>query len=210
MTSSDPIDAVLNDFSLDAKNLTRSAINGVRAALGISGAVAVILGIVLIVWPVKTLAVLAIFLGIYFVVAGVMRLALGIFSKGISGGMRTLNIVLGVLLVIAGIVALKNVTAAATTLIIFAIAFIGIGWIIEGVMSIAESSRASSSGWAIASGIISILAGIVVLFLPASSAVFLVFFAAAALIVLGAIGIWRAFTFGRDVLKATSGAPVTA
>ncbi|WP_431277107.1 HdeD family acid-resistance protein [Leifsonia poae] len=210
MTSTDPIDSVFDEFSLDAKNLTKSAINGVRTALGISGVAAVILGIVLLVWPVKTLAVLAIFLGIYFVIAGVMRLALGIFSKGISGGMRTLNIVLGVLLVIAGIIALKNVTVAATTLVIFAIAFIGVGWIIEGIMSIAESSRASSSGWAIASGIISILAGIVVLFLPASSAVFLVFFASVALIVLGAIGIWRAFTFGRDALKATSAAPATA
>ncbi|GAA1444263.1 HdeD family acid-resistance protein [Leifsonia poae] len=210
MTTTDPVDSVLHDFSLDAKNLTRSAINGVRVALGISGVAALVLGIVLLFWPVKTLAVAAVFLGIYFIISGVMRVALGIFSKGISGGLRTLNIILGVLLVIAGIIALKNVSAAAVTLVIVAIAFVGVGWIIEGVMSIAESSRASSSGWAITYGIISILAGIVVLFLPASSAVFLLWFAAIALVVLGIIGIVRAFTFGRETLKATAATPATA
>jgi uncharacterized membrane protein HdeD (DUF308 family) len=70
------------------------------------------------------------------------------------------------------------------------------------VISIAESSRAASSGWAIAFGVLSILAGIVVLVLPASSAAFLLIFAAVALIVLGIIGIVRAFTFGRAVLAA--------
>jgi uncharacterized membrane protein HdeD (DUF308 family) len=203
MTSPGPVDSVLHEFSLDAKNLNRSAINGVRAALGISGGAALVLGVVLLFWPERTLAVAAIFLGIYFIIAGVMRVALGIFGRGINGGMRALNIILGVLLVIAGIVALKNVAAAAVTLVVIAIAFVGIGWIIEGVMSIAESSRTSSSGWAITYGIISILAGIVVLFLPTSSAVFLLWFAAIALVVLGLIGIVRAFTFGREVRKAS-------
>ncbi|GIT81764.1 hypothetical protein LLS1_34330 [Leifsonia sp. LS1] len=202
MSTTDPVDAVLHDFSLDAKNLTRSAINGIRATLGISGAVAVILGVVLLFWPVKTIEVVAIFLGIYFLVAGIMRIGIGIFSTGISGGLRTLSILLGVLLVVAGVVAVKNVSTAATVLVIFAIAFVGVGWIIEGVMALAESGRTPNSGWAIAFGILSILAGIVVLVLPASSAAFLLLFAAIALIVLGAIGIVRAFTFGRDVLAA--------
>jgi uncharacterized membrane protein HdeD (DUF308 family) len=207
MSFTDPADAVLHDLHLDARSMTRSAINGVRAALGISGAVAVVLGVVLLFWPEKTLAVLAIFLGIYFLVAGIMRLGIGIFSRGIGGGVRTLNIILGVLLVIAGVVALKNVTAAATTLVILAIAFIGIGWIIEGVMALVESGSARSSGWAITYGIISILAGLVVLVLPASSALFLLLFAAVALIVLGIIGIVRAFTFGREAGTAAAATP---
>lgn len=210
MTSPGSTSAPFQEFALNAADLTRGAINGVRAALGISGAVSLILGVVLLFWPVKTLAVVAVFLGIYFVIAGIMRLAIGIFSKGISGGIRAMHIVLGVLLVLAGIVALKNVTIAATTLIILAIAFVGVGWIIEGIMSIAEAGRAPSSGWAITHGIISLLAGIVVLFLPASSALFLLIFAAIALIVLGVVGIVRAFTFGKDVLKAAPAASPAA
>lgn len=209
MSSTDPLDSAVHDLSMDASRMTRSAINGIRAALGVSGVVAVILGVVLLFWPEKTIAVFAVFLGIYFVIAGIMRLGVGIFARGIGGGIRTLNIILGILLVIVGVVALKNVSTAATVLVIFALAFIGVGWIIEGVMSLVESGRAASSGWAIAYGILSILAGLVVLFLPASSAVFLILFAAIALIILGIIGIVRAFTFGRDALRATA-APAAA
>jgi uncharacterized membrane protein HdeD (DUF308 family) len=208
MSSTDPLRSAVHDLSLDASGMTRSAINGIRAVIGISGAVAVVLGIVLLFWPAKTIEVLAVFLGIYFLIAGIMRIGMGIFSRGIGGGIRTLSIILGVLLVIAGVVALKNVSTAATVLVIFALAFIGVGWIIEGVMALVEAGRGVASGWAIAYGILSILAGLVVLFLPASSAVFLILFAAISLIVLGIIGIVRAFTFGRDALKTTG--PATA
>ncbi|WP_348787653.1 DUF308 domain-containing protein [Leifsonia sp. NPDC080035] len=212
MSSTDPLARAVHEFSLDATDMTRSAINGIRAVLGVSGVVAVILGVVLLLWPAKTIAVFAIFLGIYFVVSGIMRLGVGIFARGISGGIRTLNIILGVLLVIAGVIALKNVAEAATVLLILAVAFIGVGWIIEGVMALVESGRARSSGWAIAYGILSIIAGLVVLIMPASSTFFLIMFAAVALIVLGIIGIVRAFTFGREALAAVSspGTPRTA
>jgi uncharacterized membrane protein HdeD (DUF308 family) len=204
MTSSQPRETARHDFALNATNLAKSAINGIRVAFGVGGAVAVILGIVLLVWPEKTLAAVAIILGIYFLVSGVIRLALGIFSKGISGGMRTLDILLGILLVIAGIIALKNVAATTAALLILVVAVIGVGWIIEGVLSVVESRGAPSAGWAIASGIISILAGIVVLVIPAWSALWLILVTAIVLIVLGIIGIVRAFTFGRDVLKAAA------
>lgn len=204
MSTAEQRDAFRHDFALDASNLARSAINGIRVAFGIGAGVAVILGIVLLVWPEKTLGVVAIFLGIYFLVSGVIRLALGIFSKGISGGMRTLDILLGVLLIIAGIIALKNVAATTAALLILVVAVIGVGWIIEGVLSIVESRGAPSAGWAIASGAISILAGIVVLAIPAWSALWLITVTGIVLIVLGVIGIVRAFTFGRGVLKAVA------
>ena len=207
MSVNDPTDPTMHEFSLDARHMTRSAINAVRTALGISGAVGLILGIVLLFWPEKTIAVLAVFLGIYFLVAGILRLGVGIFSRGMGGGSRALNIILGVLLIFVGILALKNISTAAVTLVIFAVAFIGVGWIIEGVMALAEAGRSSSAGWSIAFGILSILAGIVVLVLPVSSAAFLLLFAAIALIILGIIGIVRAFTFGREILKATDSAP---
>jgi uncharacterized membrane protein HdeD (DUF308 family) len=213
MSVNDPTDPMFHEFSMDARQMTRSAINAVRTALGVSGVVAVILGVVLLVWPEKTIGVLAVFLGIYFLVAGVLRLGVGIFSRGMRGGARALNIVLGVLLIFVGIVALKNVSTAALALVIFTVAFIGVGWIVEGVMALAEAGRSGSAGWSIAFGILSILAGIVVLVLPVSSAAFLLLFAAIALIVLGIVGIVRAFTFGREVLKemgSTTAAPRTA
>jgi uncharacterized membrane protein HdeD (DUF308 family) len=202
MSAPDPIDTFVHELGLDARRLTRQAINGVRAAFGVAGIVAVILGIVLLVWPEKTLGVVAIFLGIYFLVSGIVRLGLGIFSKGISGGLRTLDILLGVLLVIAGIIALKNAAATAAALLILVVAIIGVGWIIEGVLAIVESRGTASPGWAVTFGIISIIAGIIVLVIPGWSAVWLVFTTAIILIILGVLGVIRAFTFGREVRAA--------
>ncbi|MEO9096029.1 MAG: DUF308 domain-containing protein [Microbacteriaceae bacterium] len=204
MSTAEQREVFRHDFALDASTLARSAINGIRTAFGIGGAIALILGIVLLVWPEKTLGVVAIFLGIYFLASGVIRLALGIFSRAISGGMRTLDILLGVLLIVAGIIALKNVAATTAALLILMVAVIGVGWIIEGVLSIVESRGAPSAGWAITAGVISILAGIVVLAIPAWSALWLITVTGIVLIVLGIVGIVRAFTFGREVRKAAA------
>jgi uncharacterized membrane protein HdeD (DUF308 family) len=204
MSIPDPVDAVIHEFALDAKNLSKQAINGIRIAFGIAGGVAVILGIVLLIWPAKTIGVVAIFLGIYFIVSGIMRLGIGIFSRGISAGLRTLDILLGLLLIIAGIIALRNVAETAAALLILVVAVIGIGWIIEGVMTLVESRGASSSGLAIVFGIISILAGIVVLIIPGWSAVWLIIVTGIMLIILGAFALVRAFTFGREALKAAA------
>ncbi len=79
-------DGVFASFSLDAKDLTKSAINTVRATLGISGAVALIFGLLITFWPKNSAVVITILFGIYFIIAGLAYLGLGIFSKGISGG----------------------------------------------------------------------------------------------------------------------------
>ncbi|MFP3381537.1 DUF308 domain-containing protein, partial [Bacillus sp. SIMBA_069] len=68
MSVNDPTDPMLHEFSLDARGMTRSAIAAIRTVLGISGGVSLILGIVLLFWPEKTISVLAVFLGIYFLV----------------------------------------------------------------------------------------------------------------------------------------------
>jgi uncharacterized membrane protein HdeD (DUF308 family) len=191
-------------FGLDAKTLGRSAINGIRVAFGIMGVVAIILGVVLLVWPVKTAAVFTVALGIYFLVVGVVRLGLGIFSRGIGGWERAFDIFLGVLLVILGIFALRNVTASSAALLFLIITIIGIGWILEGVFAIVQSGSSGARGWAITFGIISIVAGILVLVTPGWSVALLILFGGIVLVILGVVGIVRAFTFGRDALKALS------
>lgn len=204
MMSSDPTSNAQFDLGLDVEKLTRSAINGIRIAFGVSGVAALILGIVLLIQPARTLAAVAMLLGIYFLISGVVRLAMGIFSRGISGGLRTLDILFGVLLIVAGVIALKNIAASTAALLILIVAVIGIGWIIEGVLAIVESRGARSTGWAITFGIVSIIAGIVVLAIPGWTALWLVTVSGILLIVLGVIGIIRAFTFGRAVLKPAS------
>jgi uncharacterized membrane protein HdeD (DUF308 family) len=186
-----------SELTLDPDRMTRAAIRGVKASFGASGVVALILGLLLLFVPGPTIEFAAVLLGIYFVIVGIMRLILGIFGRGHYAQHRVLGILFGVLLLIAGIILLRDSAAAAATLLLIVVIFTGIGWIIDGVMSIAESSQAPSRGWAIAYGVISLIAGIALLAIPGWSVVWMILFAAIALLVLGVAGIVRAFTFGR-------------
>src|SRR5690606_16344740 len=96
---------------------------------------------------------------------------------------------------------LRNVGLTAVVLLVMVAVVFGLGTIIEGVLTLVESGQARSKVWAIIFGVLSIVAGILVLTIPFTTAVFLVFFGAVTLIVLGIVQLVRAFTFGRDVLK---------
>ncbi|WP_139417160.1 HdeD family acid-resistance protein [Agromyces laixinhei] len=203
MTTSQPT-GVFASFTLDASSLTKSAINTVRATLGISGAVALIIGLFITFAPEKSAIAIAWLFGLYFLIAGIAYLGLGIFSKGISGGARTLDIILGLLFVVGGVIVLSNPNESAVFLGIFLGILVGILWIVEGIVALAQSSDAGSKGWAIFFGILSLVAGIVLLFSPLWGAVFLFWFAGISLVVLGIVQIVRAFTFGRGVTHAAA------
>src|SRR4051794_22193228 len=149
-----------DDLTLDADDLTRDAVNAFRAAFVVGGALAVILGVVLLFWPVKVAAAIAGVLGIFFIVTGLIRVALGIFVSGSSGGHRILSIIIGILLFVAGVIALRNLPTAGAALLILTVVVIGVGWVIDGVISLVESRKAASRGWAITHGVISIVAGL--------------------------------------------------
>ncbi|MEJ3404123.1 DUF308 domain-containing protein [Rathayibacter sp. YIM 133350] len=200
---STPVSGSLFDaFSLDAKQLAKSTVNSVRIALGISGVVALLVGILITFWPKSAAAAITVLLAVYFIVAGLAYLAIGIFSKGLTGGARALDIILGVLYVIAGVLALFNVAGTAAFLAVFLGLLVGIAWIVEGVVTLAQLGDAPSKGWAIFFAVLSIVAGIFLLFSPVWGAIVLFWFAGISLIVLGLMQIVRAFTFGRGVAAA--------
>ena len=201
--SSPQSDNVFAGFSLNSANLSKSAVNTVRTTLGISGAVALIVGLMITFWPKNSAVVLTVILGIYLIIAGLAYVGLGIFSKGISGGARALDIILGALFVIGGIVAVVNPSESAVVLGIFLGILIGILWIVEGVVALVQSGDAPSKAWAIFFGILSIIAGIVLLFSP-MFVVVLWWILGISLIVLGIIQIVRAFRFGRGETTTTT------
>ena len=199
MARNDTVTAVSVDvFELDPDSLGKNGINAVRAAFGLVGILAVALGITLLVWPGKTVAVVAGITGIYFIFAGIARLALSIFSSGLSAGHRILGIVLGLIVLLAGIVMLRNIHAAAAVLLLIAVIALGFAWIVDGIMAIVESGKSSSRGLGITFGIFSIVAGIAVLVWPAFVALSFAILVGITLTILGVVGIVRAFTFGKD------------
>lgn len=186
-------------FELDARTLGQRAISFVKIMFAVLGALALGVGIALLVWPGRTLAVGAALAGIYFVIAGVVRIAMGVFGNALSAGLRVLAILLGLLMLIGGIITLRNLEAATAVLLVVLAIAVGIGWIVDGIMALVESGRARSRGWAIAYGVIGIVAGVVVVSSPGISATILVWINAVVFVILGIVGLIRAFTFGRGI-----------
>jgi Short repeat of unknown function (DUF308) len=191
--SQSPIESTSLTLTVDTSKLSKSTITSIRVAFAIGGLLAVVLGILVLVWPHQTLGLVAILFGIYFLVIGLIRVFTGIFGQGISGGGRVLNIVLGILVFIVGVVAVKNPALTISFLGLL----IGIAWIIEGIGAIVETSTDRSRWFGIIFGVISIIAGIVVLFLPTQTVVLFAIVGGIFLIVAGIIQFARAFTFGR-------------
>jgi uncharacterized membrane protein HdeD (DUF308 family) len=149
----------------------KEAVNGIRTTLGLAGALTLIAGILILVWPGQTAAVVTWILAIYVVAAGLVYAGLGIFS---------------------------NLTATKLWLAVFVSVFIGIAWIIEGIVSLSTLSDAKSKGWTIFFAIVSVIAGLYLLFSPLWGAVVLWWLLGIMLIVMGILNIIRAFTFGKS------------
>ncbi|UOY95969.1 DUF308 domain-containing protein [Arthrobacter gengyunqii] len=181
-------------LSLEVSELTRKVVRGIRTGMVVTGVLSVVLGALVLFWPGATLDVIAVLFGLYFVVAGAVRVVTGLVTP-LLGGLRVLNILIGLLLLIAGVAAIRNPLASLSVLALF----IGIAWIVEGIMSLTEVESGGSRWYAIIYGIVSIIAGVVVLFLPVSSLAALVIFGGVALVVLGIVEVVRAFSFGRGM-----------
>jgi len=191
--------SALGGYSLDSAELTKSAVSSIRVALGVGGVVALIVGLLITFQPQAAAATIAVLLGIYFIVAGLVYVGIGVFSRGISGGARTLDIVLGVLFLIGAGLAFANLSGTVAFLAVFLGIAIGILWIIEGVATLVQLGDAPSKTWAVILAIVSIIAGIALLFAPLWGAQLLFLVTGIALIVLGVVQIIRGFTFGRGI-----------
>lgn len=162
------------------------------AAIGMIG-----VGVVLLVWPKATLAVVAILIGAALVLTGLFRLFDGITAAGEGGAMRAADIVIGLLAVIAGLYCLKHhsLTILAVTLVV------GVIWVIHGIgdlMTAATMGQAPGRGLRVVTGIVGLAAGLVVLFWPSISLILLLTVLAAWLLFYGLMLAVLAFSLRRD------------
>jgi uncharacterized membrane protein HdeD (DUF308 family) len=132
------------------------------------GIVTIAVGIAALAWPGRTLVVVAVLFGIQLIVMGIFRFANAFAIDDIGGGNRILLALLGVLSLIIGLYAVRHVLI---TLLALAVVF-GIFWIVSGAIELfmALSHREMAHrGWNIIMGIISVLAGFIVLVYPGIS-----------------------------------------
>ncbi|MDV7132892.1 HdeD family acid-resistance protein [Williamsia muralis] len=148
--------------------------NAVRAGLIASAIIGIIVGIVALVWPEPTLLVVALLFGITLIFTGVYRLTVAFSAKLLPTSMRVFFGIMGAIVLIAGIICLFN---PGESLVLLAIV-IGVGWIFQGVQEIAAGlagAHYAPKWFLIGSGAFSVIAGIIVLFLPgAAIATFLI------------------------------------
>ncbi len=156
------------------------------------GVITLLAGVAVLVWPGRTLIVVAVLFGIQLIVAGIFRFVAAFATDDLTGGTRVLFAVLGVLSLIIGLYAVRHVYVTLLALALL----LGIFWIINGVTELfmALSHRGMPNrGWTGVLGVISIIAGIVVLAYPGISLVTLAVVLSIWLLVFGVMEIALAF-----------------
>jgi len=166
----------------------------------ISGVLAVILGVCVLVWPAITIVVAAIFFGAYLLISGIWQVVFA-FSLHVSAGGRVLLFISGAAALILAVLCFRSL---ANSILLLAI-WIGIGFIFRGVataVSAISDPTLPGRGWAIVIGVISLIAGVVMLASPFASLATLALVVGIWLVVLGvfevasAIGLRKAVTKG--------------
>ncbi|GAA1541908.1 HdeD family acid-resistance protein [Streptomyces albidochromogenes] len=132
-----------------------------------SAAATLVPGVLVLVWPGETLHVLAVLIGLYLLVTGAFRFV-GSFARR-EPGERLPELLLAVLYVLAGVLCLRNPlqTVAALSLIT------GIVWLVSGILTLYAAIATKNlphRGIVLGAALLAVVAGIVVLALPADSA----------------------------------------
>jgi uncharacterized membrane protein HdeD (DUF308 family) len=147
------------------------------------GIITVIAGVVVLAWPGPTLVVIAILFGVELVWLGVFRFVTA-FGHDLTAPTRVLYALLGVLSLIIGLYSLRHVLITLLALALL----LGIFWVVNGAVELFAAlshAEAPHRAWTIFMGILSIIAGIILLAYPGISLLVLYVIVAVWLLVFG-------------------------
>jgi uncharacterized membrane protein HdeD (DUF308 family) len=155
-----------------------------KSVLGL-GLVTLALGVVVLVWPGKSVLVAAVLFGVYLLASGIAQ-TIAAFTVHVPGSGRVLLFLSGVLSVALGVFAFHDFNNGAAVWVLAT--WIGVGFLFQGVAGTVlavNHKELPERGWHIFAGVLSVLAGMVVIALPISSIVVLAIVAGAWLVVIG-------------------------
>jgi uncharacterized membrane protein HdeD (DUF308 family) len=157
-----------------------------RIALGIA---CLVLGIAALAWPNLSLVVLAVILGLQIVIAGVAQILLGLRLRTGPSWVRTVIILLGGLVALAGVIVMVRPGPALVVLVWF----VAGAWLVEGVSEIISGLRTGRSGgeriMTIAFGVTSVIAALILFVFPGPTLILLSRITGVVLIVLGILAL---------------------
>jgi uncharacterized membrane protein HdeD (DUF308 family) len=148
------------DINLEAKQ--DEAAEAVRLwwLLLAGGLVTLLVGVLLLIWPSRTLATVAVIVGIYLLLAGVLEIGLAFSEQPDS---RTSALLRGSLAVIAGLIVIRN-PGASTQVVALAV---GIVLVVSAVMKLAVLGAAvDGRGWLLLEALIDLAIGVIMVAWP--------------------------------------------
>jgi uncharacterized membrane protein HdeD (DUF308 family) len=136
-----------------------------RTWLTVRGILAIVFGVVTLVWPSLTILALAILFGLYALVNGI-DLLVDTFRGQRTGGQRAAYAIAGIFGVLAGLITLfwPHITVLALVVLV------GTWAMVTGVLDIVAATRIPGSWLLVVVGLLSVAAGLLVLFRPAAGA----------------------------------------
>ncbi|MGI9644457.1 MAG: HdeD family acid-resistance protein [Ilumatobacteraceae bacterium] len=157
------------------------------------GLVTLVLGIVIISWPQETLVVISVLLGIQLLIFGVYRL-INAFAHDVEH--RGFLAIVGIVGIIAGVIVLRH---PFETVVVLAVV-LGIVWIITGVIDIIGAlgdSGGRDRGARALFGVVSLIAGIVVVSWPEPTVTVVAWISGLYLIIFGLFICFESFQLRR-------------
>ncbi|MFG2395780.1 HdeD family acid-resistance protein [Streptomyces lydicus] len=170
-----------------------------------TGLAAIALGVLVLAWPQETLRVVGVLFGIYLLIIGVFQLAAA-FGTHVPGHLRALHFLTGALSVLLGLICFRGTLQSILLLALW----IGFSWLLRGTMVTATAASAPNTparGWMLFTGIIGMLAGIVLIVSPVASIGALTLVAGIMAIVLGLIEVFHAIRMRIEAGRLASGTP---
>jgi hypothetical protein len=198
-----PTDTSVTDDARGLDSLERAVF---WIALG--GAVtSIVLGAMMVAWPEATLKVIAALFGIWLLLHGVVRIVQAITASGREGAERAILGVIGILFVVAGVIALRNLLGSLAVVV----TLIGLMWLIGGIAELISAFTrrgAGDRGSRVVLGVLSIAGALVVLVWPDLSLVTVVWLTGAWMITMGAVQVALVLWVRRNAKMSTAPAAV--
>ena len=159
----------------------------------ISGVLSLIVGVVVLAWPGISVLTAAVAFGIYLLITGAAQVVFA-FSLHVSAGSRILLFISGAASLILAVLAFRHFGQGYAVLLLAI--WIGIGFIFRGVattVSAIHDPHLPGRGWSIFLGVITLIAGIVVLGSPLESILTLALVVGVFFVVIGVFEIVSSF-----------------
>ena len=165
----------------------------------VAGVITLALGIVLSFRPSQSLNVICVFIGILLILGGIFHFIRALDHEEQH---RAWIAIAGLLELVIGVVMIRHLSLTKSAIGLL----IGIVWIVQGVVALMAGIMGGTKGtrgWAIAFGLISLIAGIVVVAVPEKSVTALATLLGIWFLVMGIFEIVAGFVLRSELKKAT-------